>query len=80
MIRLEMKKCNTILIEKLAKYQPYHLTKLISFNILLVKKYYHLINKITEQAKFTYCHLGKAFEKEIKTIQDLQGLKDNKEE
>ena len=34
---------NTTLIEKLLKYQPYHQAKLISMNILLVKKYYHLI-------------------------------------
>ena len=37
-------------------------------NILLVKKHYHLI-KITEQAKFTYSPLGKAYEKQIKTIE-----------
>ena len=45
-------------------------------NILLVKKYYHLINQqqIIEQAKFTYSPLGKAFEKQIKTIED-QGQK-----
>ena len=45
-------------------------------NILLVKKYYHLINQqqIIEQAKFTYSPLGKAFEKQIKTIKD-QGEK-----
>ena len=36
---------NMILTEKLPKYQLYHQTKLISMNILLVKKYYHLINK-----------------------------------
>ena len=29
---------------KLPKYQPYNQAKLISMNILLVKKYYHLIN------------------------------------
>ena len=34
---------NMILIEKLQKYQPYHQAKLISMNILQVKKYYHLI-------------------------------------
>ena len=28
---------------ELQKYQPYHLVKLTSMNILLVKKYYHLI-------------------------------------
>ena len=27
-----------------AKISPYHQVKLISMNILLVKKYYHLIN------------------------------------
>ena len=35
-------KYNMILIEKLLKYQLYHQTKLVSMNILLVKKYYHL--------------------------------------
>ena len=44
-------------------------------NILLVKKYYLLINKqIIEQAKFTYSPLGEAFEKQTKTIKD-QGEK-----
>ena len=33
--------------------------------------------QIIEQAKFTYCPLGKAFEKQIKTIED-QGKKTNK--
>ena len=43
-------------------------------NILLVKIYYHLINKqLIEKAKFTYSPLGKAFEN-IKTIED-QGKK-----
>ena len=50
-----------ILIEKLQKYQPYHQVKLISMNILLVKK-------------FTDSPLGKAFEKQTKAIQD-QGEK-----
>ena len=45
MIRLEMKSCSMILTEKLAKYQLYHQTKLVSMNILLVKKYYHIIKK-----------------------------------
>ena len=35
---------NMILIEKQQKYLPYHQAKFISMNILLVKKYYHLIN------------------------------------
>ena len=35
---------NMTLIERLQKYQLYHQAKLISMNVLLVKKYYHLIN------------------------------------
>ena len=72
MIKLEMKNYNMILTEKQLKYQPYHQAKLISTNILLVKKYYQ--QQIIEQAKFTYSPLGKAFEKQIKTIED-QGEK-----
>ena len=33
---------NMMLIEKQQKYQPYHQAKLISMNILQVKKYYLL--------------------------------------
>ena len=59
-----------ILTKKLPKYQLYHQTKLVSMNILQEKKYYHLIKKqIIEQAKFTYSPLGKAFKKQIKTIE-----------
>ena len=53
-------------------------------NISLVKIYYHPINgedilssnqqQMIEQTKFTYSLLGKAFEKQIKTIED-QGQK-----
>ena len=43
MIRLEMKKYNMTLTEKQQKYQHYHLEKLININILLVEKYYFLI-------------------------------------
>ena len=38
MVRLEMKSYNMILIERMKKYQPYHQAKLISINILMVKK------------------------------------------
>ena len=38
MIRLKIKNYNTVLIEKLQKYQPYHQAKLITVNILQVKK------------------------------------------
>ena len=74
MIRLEMNNYNMILIEKLLKYKLFHQAKLISMNILPVEKYYHLINNIIEQAKFTYSPLGKAFEKQVETIED-QGKK-----
>ena len=74
MIRLEMKNYNTILVEKQPKYQRYLQRKFISMNILLIKKYYNLIKKKIEQAQFTYSHLGKTFEKQIKTIKD-QGKK-----
>ena len=61
-----------ILTEKQPKYQPYHQEKLTSINILLVKKYSHLINN--KQVKFTCSPLGKVFEKQIETIED-QGEK-----
>ena len=57
-----------ILIEKQPKYQLYRLSKFVSMNTLLVKKYYHQ-QQIIEQAKFTYSPLGKDFEKQIKTIE-----------
>ena len=63
-----------ILREKLLKYQLYHQEKLMNMNTLLVKKYYRLIKKKIEQAKFTYSPLGKSFEKQIKRIED-QGEK-----
>ena len=43
MIRLEMKKYNTILTEKQQKYLHHHQVKLIDMNFLQAKKYYHLI-------------------------------------
>ena len=75
MIILEMKNCKMILILKLPKYLLYDKSKLMSMNILLVKKYYHLIKKQRiEQAKFTYSPLEKASEKQLKAIKD-QGKK-----
>ena len=64
MIELEMKDCNMILTEKQQKYQHYLSVKLI--NLPSGK------NRIVEQAKFTYSSLGKAFEKQTKTIEDHQ--------
>ena len=71
MIKLEMKNCNTILTEKQLKYQPYHLVKFINTNTLLVKDILPSDQQqIIEQAKFTYSPFGKAFEKQMKTIED----------
>ena len=85
MIRLEMKNYNMILIEKQPKYQPYHQAKLISMNIYLTGEEILPSNQkqIIEQAKFTYSSLGKAFDKQIKTIQhqgkkQVDALKDSK--
>ena len=64
MIRLEIKNYNTILIEKQLKYQLYYWWRYITSNE----------QQIIEQAKFTYPPLGKAFEKQIKTIEE-QGQK-----
>ena len=76
MIRLEMKKYNMILIEEQPKYQPYHQLKFININILLTGEDILPSNQqqIIEQAKFTYSPMGKAFQKQIKTIED-QGKK-----
>ena len=72
MIKLGMKNYSKMLIEKQPKYQPYHQTKFINLtgeDILPSNK-----QQIIKQAKFTYSSLGKAFEKQIKTIKD-QGVK-----
>ena len=69
MIRLDMKKYNMILIDKQPKYQLYHQVKFVNMNILPSNQ-----QQIIEQTKFTYSPLGKAFEKQIKTIED-QGQK-----
>ena len=72
MLRLEMKNYNKILIEKQLNYQLYHQVKfeyLTGEDILPSNQ-----QQITEQAKFTYSTVGKAFKKQIKTIED-QGEK-----
>ena len=70
MIRLGVKNCNMILIAKQPKYRVYHQVKftneyLTGEDILPSNQ-----QQIIEQAKFTYSPLGKAFEKQIKTIED----------
>ena len=76
MIRLEMKNCNMILIETSALSSG----KIHKFEYLTGE---YIIpsdqQQIIEQAKFTYSPLGKAFEKQIKTIED-QGEKQSKSE
>ena len=64
MIRLEMKNYSMMLIKKQLKCRLYHQVKFIPSNQ----------QQIIEQARFTYSPLGKAFEKQIKTIED-QGQK-----
>ena len=59
MIRLEMKKCNTILEDKQQKYSHTYPEFLTSGEMLPVDQ-----SRLIEQAKFTYCPLGKALEKE----------------
>ena len=71
MIRLEIKNYNMILIEKQLKYLLNHQVNFVNKNILPVKIYQQ---QIIEQARLTYSPLGKAFDKQIKTIED-QGKK-----
>ena len=72
---MRMENCDTILIQKLQKSQSHDQAKLITMNILPVKTFYLVMTKkIIEQAKFIYSLLGKAFEKQIKTVED-QGEK-----
>ena len=86
MIKLETKNYNTIFTKKQLKYQPYHQAKyeyeyLIGEEILRSNQ-----QQMIKQAKFTYSHLGNAFEKQIKAIEDqgekqveaLENLKDHK--
>ena len=67
-------------------------TKISALSSAKIHKYEYLTGKeilpshqkqIIEQAKFTYCPLGKAFEKQIKTVKDqrqkqAEALKDLK--
>ena len=74
MIRLEMKNCDTILIEaaKISALSSSKIDKqeyLTSEEILASNQ-----RQIIEQAKFTYSPLGNNFEKQIKTTED-QGQK-----
>ena len=75
MIRLEMKNCNMILIEKQPKHRLYHQAKIHKYEYLTGEDILPSNRQqIIEQARFTYSPLGKSFEKQIKTIED-QGEK-----
>ena len=67
MIKLKMKNYNTILAEKLQKYDKY---KYRTGEEILQSDQ----SRIIEQANFTYSSFCKEFEKQIKPIED-QGIK-----
>ena len=52
MIRLEIKNCNTMLIENQKKYPHYHQVKLKNVNILHVRKLTFNQSQMIEQANF----------------------------
>ena len=70
MIRLEMKNYNMILIEKHLSSGKIHKHEYLTGEDILPSNQQQII----EQVKFTYSPLGKAFEKQTKTIED-QGQK-----
>ena len=75
MIKLKMKSYNIILIEKQQKYLLYHQEKLHKYEYLTGEDILPSNQQqIIEQTKFTYSPLGKAFDKQIKTIEE-QGKK-----
>ena len=75
MIRLEMKNYDLILIEKQLKISALSSGKILKYEYLTGKDILPSNQqKKIEQAKFTYSPLGKAFEKQVKTIED-QGEK-----
>ena len=71
MIRLEMKGCNMILLEKLQKYPLLSSGKIDKYEYLTGKKILTSNQEqIIEHPKFTYSPLGKAFKKLKKAIKD----------
>ena len=71
MIRLEIKKLQYDINRETAKISALSSGKTDKYEYLtgegILPSHQH---QITEQAKFTYSPLGKAFEKQIKTIED----------
>ena len=83
MIKMEMKNCNLILIEKQRKDQHYHLEKLINMNILQVRKYCLQINQIREKSKLHILLQEKLLTTKKKTIEDqgekqIKAIEENK--
>ena len=68
-----MKSYNVVLTEKLQKYQHYHQVKNYKYEYLLGEETLPPDqSRIIVQAKFNYSLLGKALEKQIKTIEDKE--------
>ena len=77
MIKLEMENYSTILIEA-GKISPLLSNKIHKYEYLTGEDILPSSNQqIIKQARFTYSPLGKAFDKQIKTIKD-QGEKQDK--
>ena len=75
MIRLEMKKVQYDISRESAEISALSSGKLDKYEFLSGEEILPSDQtRIIEQAKFTYSPLGKAFEKQIKTIED-QGIK-----
>ena len=72
-----MKNCNIILTKKQQKYYDHHLEKLVNMSWKIGKYVYFTgeeilpfdQRRVIEQAKFTYYPLGKALQKQTKTIE-----------
>ena len=66
-----MKKYNIILRQEQQKYWNYHQVKSGKYGYLMGKEIFSSYqSRILEKAKFTYSPLGKAFEEQIKTIEE----------
>ena len=75
MIALGIKNYNMILTEKQQQSQHYHPEKIDKYEFLTVEQILPPNQRrVIEQAKFAFSPLGKAFEKQIKTIEE-QGKK-----
>ena len=70
MVRLKMKNYNKILTENQQKYRCYHQVRLMKCDEILLSDQ----SKIIKQAKFIYSPFGKAFEKQMETVEN-QGIK-----